>query len=85
MSAPNIVLPYGWVLLQQSASGLGLIFIDGKLSAATVALVYDTSDNLAVNDYVIYDSTKGIQVMYGSTIYVMIDEQYISGTEVLPP
>jgi len=86
MSAPNITLPYPFILLTPSNSGLGIGFIgNSPMKFGTVAAVYSTSDRVAVAQSVIYDSRQGQQFIYGSSIYIMISDEFVTGQEVLPP
>lgn len=85
MPAPNIILNSGEVLIQQTDSGLGIIPIDGKTAFGVVVAVYETSDKTNVGDYIMYEPSKIRQIMYGSTIYGLIKEKDISGSEIIPP
>ena len=86
MPTPSIILEAGQVLITQSSSAIGLIPLNGNptLFGAVVA-VNDLSDKISVGDLVMYDSSKSVDFMYGSTIYTLVDEQYISGTETDVP
>lgn len=86
MSAPNINLSGTQILITLSgASGLGVISRDNKVQFGLVAKISDLCDNVAVGNSVMYDPTKGSQLMYGSTIYVLINQENVSGVEVIPP
>jgi len=82
MAAPAITLGAGQVLITNSTSVLGIYSVDNKVQFGTVALVNDLSDKVTVNDSVMYDKDK-VQstLIYGSTLYLLIDEKYISGIE----
>lgn len=82
MAAPSITLGAGQVLITNSTSVLGIYSLDNKVQFGTVALVNDLSDKVTVNDSVMYDKDK-VQstLIYGSTLYLLIDEKYISGIE----
>lgn len=43
-----------------------------------VNMKYDTCDSVAVGETVLFDQTKAQTVQYGSTIYYVVDEQFIS-------
>ena len=82
MAAPAIILGKGQVLITNSASVLGLISLDNKVQFGVVAAINDLSDRFTVNDAVIYEPTKIIdRLLYGSTIYILINEDGITGTE----
>lgn len=85
MPGPNIILDKGQMLITQAASILNIIPITTKMNFGTVALVYETCDKVAVGASVMYDNSKTSQFVYGSTIYLLIDEQYVSGAEVPAP
>jgi len=82
MAAPSITLGAGQVLITNSTSVLGIYSLDNNVQFGTVALVNDLSDKVTVNDSVMYDKDK-VQstLIYGSTLYLLIDEKYISGIE----
>lgn len=82
MAAPSITLGAGQVLITNSTSVLGIYSLDNKVQFGTVALVNDLSDKVTVNDSVMYDKDN-VQstLIYGSTLYLLIDEKYISGIE----
>lgn len=85
MPAPDISLSSGEILVTQGVSGLGVISVDGKVSFGVVAKVNDLSDNVIVGSYVMYESAKGIKLIFGSTMYVLLNEDHVSGVEVIPP
>lgn len=85
MAAPDITLGFKEVLLTQSSSVLGVISIDNKTQFGVVAKVSDLCDRFTVGDYVTYDPAKGRILLYGSTQYIFINEDNISGEEVSPP
>jgi len=85
MSAPNITLAPPYVLLTQSDSTLGILPINGPFKFGTVQLVYSTSDRLVVGQSVIYDSSKTASLMYGSTIYLMVSDEFVTGQESALP
>jgi hypothetical protein len=47
---------------------------DTNLSFGLVQMKYDTCDNVAISDYVLFDITKARSIMFGSTIYYLVDE-----------
>lgn len=85
MPAPDITLSPGQILLTQSASGLGVIPPDGKTQFGTVQKISDMCESFIVGDSVSYEASKGRFVMYGSTMYVLTNEENVSGVEVIPP
>lgn len=85
MPAPDTILGNGEVLLTETASYLGIVSIDNKTKFGIVAKVFATASDIAVGNYVMYEEGKGRQLMYGSTIYILIKQENISGVEVTPP
>lgn len=85
MAAPDTNLSGTQVLLTQSDSGLGVISLDNKTQFGVIAKVSDLCDNVAVGNYVMYNPKDGRQLLYGSTIYILINEESISGVEVIIP
>lgn len=72
------------VLIRQVNSLLGLQYAGSKMKSAVIDLIYATSDLNSVGDYVVFDSSQGSKIQYGSTNYILIDEQYIFGNEGFP-
>lgn len=85
MAVPDITLGAKEVLVTQGASGLGLTSIDNKTQFGIVAKVSDLCDNFIVGDSIMYEQTKGRSLMYGSTMYVLLTEENISGKEIIIP
>ena len=86
MAAPNISLTGTQVLVTQSASGLGVVSLDNMTQFGVVQKVSDLCDRVIVGSYVNYELNKIIdRLLYGSTIYILINEENISGVEVIPP
>lgn len=86
MAAPAIILESGQVLIQKSASVYGLVPINGNPTLfGTVVLVNDLSDGVSVNDAVMYDGSKAKDFLYGSTIYALVNQEFISGVETVAP
>ncbi len=86
MPAPDIVLPNPMVLIAVAGSVSGLLPIQpSTIQFGTVILVYDTSDNIQAGNSVMFDASKGQKYIYGSTICFMISDEFITGTEILPP
>ena len=83
MAVP-IVLGNGEILIQQGETVSGISSVDGKIQFGQVIMVYSGSDATVVDSYVIYDPNKAKQIMYGSTIYVIVKESDVSGTETPP-
>lgn len=81
MAAPSIILGIGQVVITNASTTLGILAIDKNLKFGTVELVYDSCDNFTVGDSIMYDQRNGQQFMYGSTIYILINEEHLSGKE----
>lgn len=80
MPAPDINLPSPFVMLTQSAGSLGIVPRQG-ISIGYVEKVYSTSDYLSVGQYVLFEIAKAGVLMYGSTIYYMVSDEFVSGQE----
>lgn len=85
MAVPNIILPKPYILLTQQDSGLGLEFVNSNIVFGYVEKVYDTSDRVAVGQSAMFDITQAQKFIYGSTMYYMIKDEFVTGQEVLPP
>lgn len=85
MAAPDIILGKGQVLLTQGQSTLGIMPISKNVSFGQIALLNDLSDNYSVGVTVMFNPNMGSAFIYGSTVYTIIDEQYISGAEEFIP
>lgn len=68
LSKPNLLVTLG-------ASPTGIVPVgDTNLSFGQVNMKYDTCDNVAVDDWVLFDTTQARSIMFGSTIYYLVDE-----------
>ena len=88
MPVPAITLTHGQVLLQSASNTStvsGVNSVDGKIQFGIVAAVYATCDKVVVGDSVMFDPKQGSQLFYGSTIYVLTDEENVSGGETPVP
>lgn len=76
--------PYLLVTLANSPTG---IVTTGKttLVFGLVDMVYATCDNVQVGDFVLFNQDKAESVMYGSTIYYLVDEAFSFFKEIAPP
>ena len=86
MALPDITLPRPYILLTQKVSAIGLLsFNNGNLRVGLVEKIYATSDRVQVGQSVIFDITKSQEFIYGSTIYNMVSDEFITGQENPPP
>lgn len=86
MAAPDVILSRPWVLITLSQSQLGIQVQQGfGWEFGTVALVFQTSDKLQVGDSIIFQPEKWPKLVYGSTIYFLVEESNAAFTEVIPP
>jgi hypothetical protein len=58
MAVPDLTLQKPLVLIEQSASVLGITMVSTPLIFGVVRLVYGTCDMWAVGDSVLFDPTK---------------------------
>lgn len=84
MPLSDLVLPYPYVLLISSDSTLGILPTNGFLFG-NVVMVYDTSDRVQVGQTVMYDIKQTRDFIYGSTTYMIISAEYVSGAEPIIP
>jgi len=85
MPLSDIILSGKEALVSASESLYGVRPIDGSTMFGTVQLVSDLTDRLTVNQSVMFNPKDGRRIMYGSTVYYLLSEDKISGTEVTPP
>ncbi len=86
MAAPNWNLTGTQILLTSGASVLGVISQYNTTGFGVVAKVSDLCDRVIVGDNVNYEIGKIIdRFVYGSTIYILINEENVSGVEIAPP
>lgn len=82
----DITLPSPYVLITPSDGVYGLIPIQGNtMRFGTVAQVYDTSDRVAVAQSVIFDTKYAYPFIYGSTVYYLVKDEFVTGQENAPP
>lgn len=88
MAAPDITLNKGQLLVTKSGSGLG-IFIIGNTpySFGSVEKVSDLSSGYVVGASILFNANakETASLMYGSTVYFLVNEKDVTGTEVIPP
>lgn len=85
MAIPDITLGNGQILLHESSSTLGIVMNDmNLLRFGVVDAVYATADRTVAGDYVMFNPKEAQKFVYGSTVYYIVMEQNISGTEPPP-
>jgi hypothetical protein len=83
---PDIILSKPWVLVTLSQSQLGIQVQQGfGWEFGSVALVFQTSDKLQVGDNIIFQPEKWAKLVYGSTIYFLVEETNAAFTEIVAP
>lgn len=85
MALPSIILNSPFILITLSSSPTGIIPNKKGHQIGYVELVYDTSDNTTVGQYVMFDSEKAESFIYGSTVYYRIKEEQVLYKENSPP
>lgn len=85
MAAPAIILANGQILVTPGSSSLGIIPVDINIRFGQVAIVNSLCDKFAANDYVMFDVTKALSIMYGSSVYYLLNENDVSCTETPLP
>lgn len=82
MAAPDIILERPNILVTLTSSGLGIDLSQNfQWQNGYVELIYQTCDKFAVGDNVLFQPDKAVKLVYGSTIYYMIDDTNAAYTE----
>lgn len=82
----DITLPKPFVFITPSDGVYGLIPMQNNtMRFGTVAYVYDTSDRVIVGQSVIFDTKYAYPFIYGSTVYYMVKDEFVTGQENAPP
>lgn len=85
MAAPDIILKPPYILVTLSTSELGIDVSQAfGWEFGSVQLVYDTCDNFSVGNSVLFEPDKAVKLVYGSTIYFMIEDKNVTFSEVIP-
>lgn len=70
-----IILSKPHLLVTLGESPTGIVPVgDTNLSFGQVNMKYATCDNVAVDDWVLFDITQAKSIMFGSTIYYLVDD-----------
>jgi hypothetical protein len=85
MPTPDINLGIGEILIIESGSVLGITPLDANLNFGVVQLVYDSCDNFEAGNTIMFDKRNGQAFLYGSTVYLKIKQEHLSGKEITPP
>lgn len=85
MSAPAIILSKGFILIADAQSYLSITSTDNKTLFGIIALVYSGCGYLSAGVSVAFDVTKAVSLLYGSTRYYMVHEDFVTGNEGTPP
>lgn len=84
MSLPTIILNKGQMLVAQGSSSLGLISLKPEYVFGTVQDIYSGSDKVTVNQVILFQPDLSAQILYGSTIYFIVDESKSLFQEIPP-
>lgn len=83
---PDIILSKPWILVTLSSSQLGIKSNQSfGWEFGTVQKIFQTCDKLIVGDSILFEPKKWPQLVYGSTIYFLVEETNAAFTEVIPP
>lgn len=77
MALPDISLSWPYVLVTLASSPKGIIPQKKGFQIGYVEMVYDTSDNTVVGQYVMFNTEDAEAFLYGSTIYYRVKEENI--------
>lgn len=86
--ADEIILDRPKILVILSSSSIGIDLSQSfGFSFGQVELVYQTCDGVQIGDNILFKPDKATKIVYGSTIYFMIDfeDSNKAFTEVPPP
>ena len=86
MALTDIILEKGKIIVILSDSYSGMVGTDVAFNFGTVQRVNDLCDVTTVGSSVMFNITKAVPFMIisGQTFY-LVDEEYISSSEVIPP
>ena len=73
MAVPDIVLQEPFILISLSDSLLGIRLQTDQWVFGTVEKVYSGATAFAVTDSVAFPKENSVQIVYGSSIYYMVD------------
>lgn len=71
---PPIVLSRPHILVTRSESSAGITSQLTGFIFGYVEMIYDTCDDVVVGERVLFDINTAKALLYGSTIYYMVDE-----------
>lgn len=73
----DIILNKPYLLVTLSNSPAGIVPTSSTtLVFGVVVMAYATCDSVAVNDFVLFNQIDAQSVMYGSTVYYLVDESF---------
>lgn len=73
---PDIILSKPFVLVTISSSPLGMQSQTADYSFGYVERIYDTCDNVSVGQTILFSLKDAKALLYGSTIYYVVDETH---------
>jgi hypothetical protein len=85
MPVPSINLHKGQLLVTLTYSGLGVVSNTADFQFGYVEKIYDGCNFVYVSQLVLFPLSKSKQILYGSTMYYIIDETYTLFDEPTPP
>lgn len=86
MATPDIILNRPWILVTLTTSSLGIKPEQAfGYEFGLVQKIFQTCDRVIVGDSVFFQPERGVKLVYGSTIYFMIEETNSAFSEVIPP
>lgn len=82
---PNIILGKGQLLVTLSYSGEGVVSIGTDFRFGYVEMVYDGCTKTEVGRKVYFPFKEARQILYGSTMFFLVDEIFSLFKEPTPP
>lgn len=73
MAVPNITLHEPYILLSLSNTNLGITLQTSDFSFGIVEKLYSGANKFSVGDSVAFPINDAVQILYGSTVYYMIN------------
>lgn len=81
-----IILNKPYLLVTLSGSPTGIVPNEKTtLVFGLVDMIYATCDKTSVGDFVLFNQNKSDSVMFGSTIYYLVDESFTVFKQIPPP
>lgn len=81
---PPIILSKPYILVTLTESSIGVISQTSDYYMGIVEAIYDTCDDISVGMKILFSPKTSRALLYGSTIYYVVDESHKLFKEPLP-